>query len=105
MLVFWGIDALHRRAERLQLVLRLLPLTGVDQLLHLLHLGLRGQHHLVVAAGLFGAENRCVQAVQRVARSGTVDRGAEAAEAQQRGGDRADNRERGARLLAVQAIL
>ncbi len=104
MLVLWGVDALHGRAQRLQLILRLLPLAVVDQLLHLLHLGLRSQHHLLVTDP-WGAEHGGVQAEQRGIRSGCVDRGAEATEAQQRGRDRADDGQRCPRFLAVQPLL
>jgi hypothetical protein len=48
------IDTLHGRAERDELVLRLLPLALVDEMLHLVEL-CRRQRYLVIA-GLLLAE-------------------------------------------------
>lgn len=92
LLVFRRVDTLHGRAQGLQLVLRLLPLPVVDHLLHFLHLGLRGQHHLLVADS-FGAEQRGMQAVERVTGPSGVNGSAETAEAQQRGSNRTDDRQ------------
>ncbi|MUL64629.1 hypothetical protein BOO86_09165 [Mycobacterium sp. CBMA 234] len=89
----------------MQFVLRLLPLTGVDQLLYLLHFSLRSEHHLVVAADPFATEHRSVQAIERVARSGTVDRGTETTQAQQGRSNGPDDRQRSPRFLAVQPLL
>jgi hypothetical protein len=69
-----------------------------------LHLGLRGQHHLLVADPL-GTEHRRVQAVERVTGTGDIDGSAETAKAQQRRRDRSDNRQRASRFLAVQTLL
>jgi hypothetical protein len=48
LLVLHPIDALHRGGQCLKPILRLLPITLFDQLLHLGEL-LRGQHDLVAA--------------------------------------------------------
>ena len=89
LLLLRGVHALDRRAQRHELVLGLLPLALIDQLPHLHHLGLRGQHHLVVARGL-RTEERRPHSVQGVTRAGSVHRRPESADAQHRGGSRCD---------------
>ncbi len=84
---------LHRGADGDELVLCLLPLTVVDQLLNLRQLR-RRQFDPVVAGDLALPEQRRPHAVQRVARTGPVHRGAEPADAQHRGGHGSDDRER-----------
>jgi hypothetical protein len=61
------IDGRDGGRQRLQLVLRGIPLALVDQLLYLGQL-LRGERHLIGARLLLLAEQHRVQAVQRVAR-------------------------------------
>jgi hypothetical protein len=81
------------RAHRDQFLLGLLPVALGDQLLHLLHLGARGQRHLIVANLLGRAEEHGAQSVERVTGTGAGDDGAEAADAQRRRRDRAHHTE------------
>ena len=84
-------DRSDLRADRDQFLLRLLPITLGDQLLHLLHLSARSKGDLIVAHLLGLTEQHGPQAVERVPRPGSGDDGAEAADAQPGGGDRADH--------------
>ena len=59
----------------------------VDELLNLLHLGLRGQCDLVIAGDLLFTEERNPQSVQRITRCRAVHDRAEPAETQHRRGD------------------
>jgi hypothetical protein len=74
------VDRLHRVADRGQLVLGLLPLSLLDELLHLGHLGLRSQRNLLVACRGGLTEQHGAQAVERGAWSGVVDDRPEPAE-------------------------
>jgi hypothetical protein len=85
-------DVLNRRADGHQLVLGLLPLTVVDQLLHLRELR-RCQRHPIVAGGLLLAEDRGPHAVEGVTGTRAVHGGPETADAEHRGGHRSDDRE------------
>jgi len=89
------VDALHRRADLDELVLRLLPLPLIDQLLHLLQLR-RGERDLVVAGRFLLTEDRGPHAVQRVPWAGPVHGSAEPADAQHRCCHGSDDRERAA---------
>lgn len=91
MLLLDPIDTLHRRRQGGQLVLRLIPLSLIDQLLHLCEFGLRGQYHRVVTGGALVAEEHAAHTVEPVARSGGEDRGAEAPEAENGRGRRTDD--------------
>jgi hypothetical protein len=95
-----GIDALDRIADGDEFVLRLLPLTVVDQLLHLLKLG-RSQRDLFIAGRLVLAEDRGPHAVERVAGSGAVDGRAKTTDAQDGRRHGSDDRERSAGAAVV----
>ena len=82
------LDGLHCRGDGLQLVLGGVPVALIDELLDLLHLGLRGQRDAIVAGDLLLTEQGDPHPVQRIAGSRAVDDGAEPAEAQHRGGHR-----------------
>ncbi|MCW2556372.1 MAG: hypothetical protein JWP55_336 [Mycobacterium sp.] len=99
MLVLHLIDALHRGGQCLKPVLRLLPVTLFDQLLHFGEL-LRSQHHLVAALRRLLTEELGPHAVERVAGACTVDGGAEPTEDEQRRGGRSDESQRGPLALA-----
>jgi hypothetical protein len=100
-----GIDALDRIADGDELVLRFLPLTVVDQLLHLLKLRGR-QRYLVGAGGFLLTEDRRAHSVERVARACAVHGRAESADAQHRRGHGSDDREgpTGAAVLGQPAV-
>ena len=84
------IDGRDGGRQRLQLVLRGIPLALVDQLLYLGQL-LRGERHLIGARLLLLAEQRRAQPIHRIAGTGAVHDGTETAQAQQRSGDRAEH--------------
>jgi hypothetical protein len=81
---------LHSGAEGHQLLLGLVPITLLDQLLHLRQLRLRRQHNRVVTSLRRLAEQHRPQPVQRVARGGLIDHGAEPTKAQHCGRHRAN---------------
>jgi hypothetical protein len=84
------VDALHSGAEGHQLLLGLVPITLLDQLLHLRQLRLRRQHDRVVTSLRRLAEQHRPQPVQRIARGGLIHHGTEATKAQHRGRHRAN---------------
>lgn len=91
MLALHVVNVPHSCADRSELVLRLLPLALLNELLNLRQFGLRGKRDLVFTRGRRRAEQHGAQAVERIAGSGAVDDRAEAADAQQCRGDRADH--------------
>ena len=80
-------DGLHSRRDGRKLVLGGVPVALLDELLDLLHLGLRSQRDLIVAGDLRFTEHGHPQPVERVAGCRAVDKRAEPAEAQHRRGD------------------
>jgi hypothetical protein len=79
------LDICHRGGDRLQLLLRLIPIALLDQALHLGHLGLGRERNPIVTDRLRFTEQGGAHPVQRVARSGAGDDGSETAEAEHRG--------------------
>jgi hypothetical protein len=87
---FFALKVIHRGdggGDGFQLVLSGLPVTLIDELLNLRHLGLRGQDHRVVSNRLL-TEEHGAQPVERVTGASTADKRTEPAEAQHRGGCR-----------------
>ena len=88
------LDGLHGRGDGHELVLGGVPVALVDELLDLLHLGLRGQRDVIVSGDLLFTEQGDPHPVQRIAGTRAVDDSAEPAEAQHCSGDRAHDGDR-----------
>jgi hypothetical protein len=84
---------LHLSADGLQLLLRLVPVTLLDHLLDLGHLGLCGKGHSVIANRGLLPEQSGPQTVEGIPRARTGHQRTQSTDAQDRGGDRGDRRQ------------
>jgi hypothetical protein len=99
------VDRGDLSAHRDKFVLRLFPVALGDERLHLVEFGFGGQPDLVVAHLLLRPHQHGVQSVQRVTGSGSDHDGTESADAQHRGGGRADDAQTTAMTHRAGALL